>query len=58
MDMQKYLSGLDYPATKQDIVDKANENDAPDEVMKKIDMLDEKEYSSAADIGKASGKMK
>ncbi len=50
--MQKYLEGLDYPATKQDIVDKANENDAPDEVMVKIDMLDEKEYDSYADINK------
>ncbi len=38
-DVQKYIEGVDYPATKQDLIDIANDNDAPEEVMMKLDAI-------------------
>ena len=36
IEMQKYLKGMDYPASKDDLVAKAQENDAPDEVVQQL----------------------
>lgn len=56
VDVQKYLSGADYPATKQDLLDAAGDNDAPQEVMDALDGIPEKEYASPADVSKELGK--
>lgn len=58
IDVESYLNGVDYPATKQDLIDMANENDAPDEIMARLDMISDKEYSSPADVSKETSKAK
>ena len=42
--IQKFLGGMDYPADRQTILDKARENDAPDDVMQTLEGLPEREY--------------
>lgn len=54
-DVQKYLAGVDYPATKQDLLDVASDNDAPQEVIEALGTIDEKEYDSVADVTKELG---
>ena len=56
VDVQKYLAGVDYPATKQDLIDIASDNDAPQEVIEALSAIDEKEYGSVADVSKEVGK--
>src|SRR4051812_14435719 len=56
VDVQKYLAGADYPATKQDLLDIASDNDAPDEVMEVLKEIDEKEYAGVADVSKEVAK--
>jgi len=56
VDIQKYLAGVDYPATKQDLIDIASDNSAPQEVIEVLSGIDEKEYDSVTDVSKEFGK--
>ncbi|WP_274564614.1 DUF2795 domain-containing protein [Streptomyces spiramyceticus] len=56
IEMQKSLGGVNYPASKQQILDQAKNNKASEEVKKALDALPEKEYDSPAAINKEVGK--
>ncbi len=56
VDVQKYLAGVDYPATKQDLIDIASDNSAPQEVIEILSGIDEKEYDSVSNVSKEVGK--
>jgi hypothetical protein len=53
--VQKYLSGVAYPAEKQDLIEAARRNDAPDEVMQTIRELPENNYGGPQDVMKGYG---
>ncbi len=36
IEMQKYLKGVDYPASKDDLVSTAQSNDAPGEIVDQL----------------------
>ena len=50
--VEKALKGIDFPASKKDLVKRPKDNDASDEVMEVINDLPDKEYSNAADVAK------
>jgi hypothetical protein len=50
VEIQKFLSGVDYPAPKQDIISKAEENNAPEEIMDLLKQLPDMEYSRPTDV--------
>ncbi len=50
--VEKYLKGIDFPASKQDLVQCAKENDAPEEVLSMLEQLSGKQYNSPVDITK------
>ncbi len=52
-ELEKYLKGVDYPASKSDLVDKARSNGAPGEVIDKINNLSESQFNSPVDVSKA-----
>ncbi|MEV8308722.1 DUF2795 domain-containing protein [Streptomyces flavidovirens] len=56
IEMQKSLGGVDYPASKQQIVETAKNNRASSEITKALEALPEKEYESPADVSKEVGK--
>jgi hypothetical protein len=56
--VQTYLKGIDYPATKDDLIRKARDNGAPDEVMDILQQLREGEYGGPQDVMKAYGQVK
>lgn len=58
VDIQKYLEGIDYPATADDIAQHAEDNDAPEEVLMVLRQLPAKEYKNAADVSKEAGRIK
>ena len=55
INVEKYLMGIDYPATKGDIVKKAKENKAPEEAISALDHLPEGEYGDQMEVLAAMG---
>jgi hypothetical protein len=55
--VEKYLAGIHYPAEKQNLVDKAQKNDASDDVLNLLHKLPTKTYKSPIDITKEIGKI-
>ncbi len=54
--IQSCLKGAHYPSTKQDLVNLAKKNSAPEEVMAILNVMPNKEYSSPANVMKEMGK--
>lgn len=50
IEVERYLRGIDFPATKEDLIDCARDNRAPGDVMHVLDKLGNKEYQSVVDI--------
>ncbi|NKE56005.1 DUF2795 domain-containing protein [Lentzea sp. PSKA42] len=43
--VQKYLSGVDYPVTKRQLLDKARDNGAGEDVLAALEKLPERDYN-------------
>jgi len=54
--IQGCLKGAHYPSRKEDLVNLAKKNSAPDDVMKILNVIPDKEYSSPANVMKEVGK--
>ena len=55
--VQKFLGGVDYPASKDDIVRTAREQGADDNVLSTLEALGPQEFNSPNDISEAIGKL-
>lgn len=55
--VEKYLAGIHYPTEKKNLVDNAENKDAPEDVIGLINKLPEKTYNSPIDITKEMGKL-
>jgi hypothetical protein len=56
--LQKHLKGVDYPATKDDLIEQAEENGADDDVIDVLEQLpDDEEFETPADVNKAVGEI-
>lgn len=53
--VQSYLSGVSYPASKQDLMAAAKRNRAPREVLEVIEGFDESEFGGPQEVMKAYG---
>lgn len=51
--LQKHLKGVNYPASKQDLMSAAEGNGADDDVRSILDALPDEEYQTPADVSKA-----
>jgi hypothetical protein len=54
-ELEKYLKGVDYPASKDDLISKARSNGAPQEVIDMINSLSESHFNSPIDVTKSFG---
>jgi hypothetical protein len=54
--VQKALKGIHYPASKQDLLKQAQQNSAPEDVMRKIQNMPGENYSKPTDVMQALGK--
>ena len=50
--IQNYLKGMDYPASKEDIIHLARDNGAPNEVMKLIERFEDRDYDSPVEVSR------
>lgn len=53
--VQKFLKGMNYPADKQTLVEKAEEEGADDETMSALQQLPEDEFTTPAEVSAALG---
>ena len=51
----RHLGGIDFPASKQDLVKHAQGNGANDEVMDVLNRMPDREYGNMADVMKGFG---
>jgi hypothetical protein len=49
-DARRYFEDLDYPASKEQVVEGARGNDAPEELVERIASLSTPEFSSAEKV--------
>lgn len=54
-EIMKYISGVPYPATKDDVRDYAESQGADDDVMDELDNLPDETYETPGDIEAALG---
>jgi hypothetical protein len=52
IELQKALGGMDYPASKEDLVEHAEEKNADDEVLSFLRNLPDRTYETPADVNK------
>ena len=56
--VQKFLSGMDYPASKDEIVNHAKSKGADDNIMQTFQQLpDDEDFETPADVSKAIGQI-
>jgi hypothetical protein len=53
IDIQKALSGLDYPATKDQILQHAEQNGADQEILDALRQIDDREYEGPSGVSSA-----
>ncbi len=53
IEAEKYLNGVDYPARRDDLVARARDSDAPDEVVSALESMDADEFDSPAAVSRA-----
>ncbi|WP_065961450.1 DUF2795 domain-containing protein [Curtobacterium sp. UCD-KPL2560] len=51
--VQKYLSGIDYPASKDDIVSKAEQEGADGDVLDALKNIPDRDYDAPTAVSKA-----
>jgi len=54
--VQKYLSGISYPATKQQLIEHARSNHANKEVLNALEDFPDREYSGPDQVSQAAAK--
>lgn len=55
--VQKHLSGIDYPTDKQTIVETARQQGADDEVVSALERMPGDRFNSPNDVSEAIGKL-
>ncbi len=55
--VEKFLKGVDYPASKDDLVKKAEQNGADQEIRSTLQQLKENKFDTPADVSKAIGEL-
>jgi Protein of unknown function (DUF2795) len=55
IEVQKHLSGVSYPATKDELIAAAEENDAPQEVIEALQEMDGEQFDGPDEVQEALG---
>jgi hypothetical protein len=50
IEVQKHLKGVDYPASRDDIVSAARSNDAPDDVVSALESMRDDRFDGPDDV--------
>ncbi len=56
IEAQKYLKGVDYPARKQDLIEHARSNGAPEEMLRDLESAGQDEFDGPSAVQQAFSK--
>jgi hypothetical protein len=56
--LQKYLGGLDYPVSREDLIRRAQEQGADNNVMQTLRSLPMDQFNSPNDVSEAVGELR
>jgi Protein of unknown function (DUF2795) len=56
IDVQKHLKGMDYPATRDEVVAKAEENGAGDDIVEQLRSMSADRFTGPDDVMEALGR--
>lgn len=52
-----FLEGINFPASKDELVDHAEDNNAPQDIIDVLEQLPDQEYTSMADVMSGMGQV-
>lgn len=55
--VQKFLGGLDYPVGKEDLLERAKQEGADDNILKILEKIPEREYASPIAVSREVSKI-
>lgn len=58
VEVEKYVAGINFPVTKDQLVDHAREKGAPQEVVGFMSEMPERDYVSTMDVARGVGEVK
>jgi hypothetical protein len=58
INIARHLSGIDFPASKKNLIEHANSNKAGDDVIERLQQMPDRKYESMADVMKGVGDAK
>ncbi len=53
--VQTHLKGVDYPATKDELISTADDNDAPDDIIEMLQSMPGEQYGGPDEVMEALG---
>jgi hypothetical protein len=53
IELQKHLKGMDYPASKQDLIQTAERNGAPDDIIQALQGMDKEQFDGPSAVQQA-----
>lgn len=53
--LQKHLKGVDYPASKENLINHAKQNGADEDALSALEQLPDEKYETPTDVSKAVG---
>lgn len=54
-EVEAYLAGVEYPASRDDLIENARSEGAERDVLARLEALEDREYSSPTDVAQALG---
>lgn len=55
--ISQFIEGVDFPATREEIIDHAHDRDAPEDVLDMLEELPDDEFQSMAEVWDAIGEI-
>ena len=56
--LQKHLKGVDYPASKQQLIDRAKQQGADEQAISALEQLPDQEFDTPTEVSQAVGALK
>jgi hypothetical protein len=56
--VEKYLAGVDYPASKEELVEAAKRHHAPEEILRVIESLPGERFDAPTAVARAYGEVR
>jgi hypothetical protein len=57
IEVERYLKGISFPASRDDLIKQAQENNSPSEILEILKQFADHDYESVADVAKEISKV-